>query len=97
MNTFRGKEPDSGTAWECGYARALGKDVYIYLKDTRTCIEKYAEGELTYDEKLETHLYNDTVVEDFELPLNLMMACSNRGIIKGCFEDVLKVIAKDKK
>ena len=28
LNTFRGKEEDSGTIWECGYATALGKDVY---------------------------------------------------------------------
>ena len=28
LNSFRGKEADSGTVWECGYATALGKKVY---------------------------------------------------------------------
>ena len=27
INSFRGKESDSGTVWECGYASALGKKV----------------------------------------------------------------------
>ncbi|MGE3301304.1 MAG: nucleoside 2-deoxyribosyltransferase [Arcobacter sp.] len=31
LNSFRGKEADSGTVWECGYATALGKKVYGYM------------------------------------------------------------------
>ena len=31
LNPFRGKEADSGTVWECGYAFGLGKKVYGYM------------------------------------------------------------------
>ena len=30
-----GPDPDSGTSWECGYAYALGKPVYIVRTDIR--------------------------------------------------------------
>ena len=33
LEPFRGSEPDSGTAFEVGYALALGKPVYAYLSD----------------------------------------------------------------
>ncbi len=32
LNTFRGAEPDSGTAFEVGMAAALGKPVWVYFK-----------------------------------------------------------------
>ena len=31
LNPFRGREPDSGTCFECGYAAALGKPVVVCL------------------------------------------------------------------
>ena len=31
-----GPDPDSGTAWECGYAYAKGKTVYTYRTDFRS-------------------------------------------------------------
>ena len=35
INPFRGAEPDSGTAFEVGYACARGKKVYLYLSPAR--------------------------------------------------------------
>lgn len=32
-----GPDPDSGTAWECGYAHARGKVVVLYRTDMRQC------------------------------------------------------------
>jgi nucleoside 2-deoxyribosyltransferase len=32
-----GPDPDSGTAWECGYAFAKGKPVVSYRTDFRSC------------------------------------------------------------
>ncbi len=80
LNTFRGKEADSGTVWECGYAFAKGKKVYGYMKSTRAYREQFdadsdAEGR---------------IVEDFDYPINLMIACSCSEIIEGSFVDVLK-------
>jgi len=91
LNPFRGKEADSGTVWECGYASGLGKEVYGYMQDTRAYIEKFTE-----DEKfLSDGCYCDTktrVIENFEHPLNLMIACSVKKIVAGSFEDVLKIL-----
>lgn len=74
MNPFRGKEPDSGTCCEIGYAIAKGKKVICYMSDTRSMVEKYG----TVDE-------NGMNVENFGLPLNLMIA-EKADIIKGDFE-----------
>jgi nucleoside 2-deoxyribosyltransferase len=66
LNNFRGHEPDSGTAFEVGYAVALGKPVWAYLDDDRPLIDQLgapvdAQG---------------CAVEDFGLPRNLMLASS---------------------
>ena len=79
LNPFRGAEPDSGTCFEVGYAIAKGKTVYGYVSDARSLREKLGER----DE-------NDFSVEDFGLPLNLMLSCSVR-IIEGDFAAALAV------
>jgi nucleoside 2-deoxyribosyltransferase len=66
LANFRGHEPDSGTAFEVGFAVALDKPVWAYLDDDRPLIEQLgapvdAQG---------------FTVEDFGLPRNLMLACS---------------------
>ena len=72
-------EPDSGTCFEVGYAFAKGKTVYGYVSDARSLREKQGER----DE-------NDFSVEDFGLPLNLMLSCSAR-IVEGDFAAALAV------
>ncbi|WP_294963968.1 nucleoside 2-deoxyribosyltransferase [Sulfurimonas sp.] len=89
LNTFRGKEADSGTVWECGFASALGKKVYAYMDNTSPYIDSF--NKVT---KLSDGLYVDEdgkVIEDFEYPINLMIACSAE-IVAGGFEDALKLI-----
>ena len=44
LNAFRGREPDSGTCFEVGYAFAKGKKVYGYVSDARTMREKRLFG-----------------------------------------------------
>jgi nucleoside 2-deoxyribosyltransferase len=93
VNPFRGKEPDSGTVWECGYAFGLGKEVYVYMQDTDEYITRFSESE----KKLFEGHYVDSqnrAIEDFAYPLNLMIACSVKEIVRGTFEDVLKSIQK---
>lgn len=89
LNSFRGMEADSGTVWECGYAYAKGKKVYAYIDSKRDYKEQFLtlkeENDIYYDEM-------DRVVEDFNHPLNLMIACSVLEIFEGSFEDVLKSI-----
>ncbi|QOP45502.1 nucleoside 2-deoxyribosyltransferase [Sulfurimonas paralvinellae] len=92
LNPFRGKEADSGTVWECGYAYGLGKEVYGYMADTKDYKELF-----TADEKQHINGNDyDTegrLIEDFAYPLNLMIACSVKELVCGSFEDVLKKVA----
>lgn len=92
LSSFRGKEADSGTVWECGYAYALGKRVYGYMDRASSYLEQFEtkkeEGKMFWDE-------DDRFIEDFDYPINLMIACSVLEIIHGDFEDVLKAIAAE--
>lgn len=72
LNPFRGDEPDSGTCVEVGYALALGKTVIGYADDLRPLRERVRASGPDADGR-----YRDSagrVVEDFGLPLNLMLA-----------------------
>lgn len=64
LSPFRSLEPDCGTAFEVGYAAALGKILLTFTSDKRPMINKY-NGEKDKDGR---H------VEDFGLPFNLMLA-----------------------
>ena len=77
LTPFRGPEPDSGTAFEVGYAVALGMQVCGYVGDSldlltrlRTTMPCYADEGGEYRDKA-----NAALIEDFGLPLNLMLAC----------------------
>ncbi len=91
LNSFRGKEADSGTVWECGFAYGLGKKVYGYMDNTQTYIEQFNKDEKTIQDGMVLDL-DGKIIEDFNHPINLMIACSAIEIVKGGFEDVLKRI-----
>ena len=75
LNAFRGTEPDSGTCFEVGLAVALGKTVIGYLADGRVLKDKVSHDG-------QTMLAADGLrVEDFDLPLNLMLAMSCRLVV----------------
>lgn len=78
LNPFRGKEPDSGTAFEVGYAWAKGKQIYGYLQDARTMRERLGEQ----DE-------SGFAVEDFGMAVNLMLGCAAE-IVQGDLEACLR-------
>lgn len=75
INPFRGQEPDSGTAFEIGYAAALGKRIICYMENAEELKSKIKPDEFS--------------VEDFGFPVNLMLACS-ADIVQGGFEDAVK-------
>ncbi|XPV68218.1 MAG: nucleoside 2-deoxyribosyltransferase [Halarcobacter sp.] len=91
LNSFRGKESDSGTVWECGYALALGKKVYAYLSRDGNYIDQFSKDEIVLENGLAYDL-DGKAIEDFDYPLNLMLSCSIEKIVVGDFEDVLKTI-----
>ena len=77
LDPFRGpSEPDSGTVFECGFALALGKVVIGVVSDQRDLVGKLKDRGAAFDEKLSRCLYEGTMVEDFGLPLNLMLSHS---------------------
>ncbi|ARP79437.1 nucleoside 2-deoxyribosyltransferase [Bordetella genomosp. 8] len=92
LNPFRGHEPDSGTAFEVGYAAALGKPVWAYTSVAGTIVEQVAVGKSAQgDAHLDAQGY---VVEDFGMSLNLMLACS-ATVVVGDAEACLVRVARD--
>ncbi len=79
IDDFRGPgEPDSGTAFEIGYAAALGKEIWAYTTDQGALVERVpaepgAQGRVCA---------RGFLVEDFGLAKNLMIACAAR-IVRG--------------
>jgi nucleoside 2-deoxyribosyltransferase len=89
LNPFRGSEPDSGTCFEIGYALALGKKVSGYvskLENLRSRVNRIeqADSERTVDGA-------GMAIENFNLPLNLMLAVPAQ-IVEGGLEDCLKAL-----
>ena len=90
LNPFRGCEPDSGTCFEIGCATALGKQVIAYLADTRPQLDKLAEfygGTLARREGRAVDP-DGLTIENFELPVNLMLGISCQ-IVQGGLEDAV--------
>ena len=87
LNPFRSEiEPDSGTVLECGLAYGMGKPDIVrigYVSDQRSQIEK-----------LGTDVCSDgSLVENFNLPVNLMLAhCLNK--IVGSLEEAILLLHK---
>lgn len=96
LNPFRGKEADSGTVWECGYAYALGKKVYGYMHDTLPYVDQFSKDEKDLHNGEVVDL-NGKYIENFNHPINLMIACSAIKIVKGSFEDAIKLLKEDSK
>jgi nucleoside 2-deoxyribosyltransferase len=78
LNDFRGAgEPDAGTAFEVGFAIALGKPVWGYRADERPLVSRAA----VHMEDNAAFCSRGFIVEDFGLPLNLMLACTVELVI----------------
>ena len=94
LNPFRGCEPDSGTCVEVGFALALGKPVVGYLDRQETTVERVA--------RLQGRVHqcdgravdgNGLHVEDFGLPLNLMLAVPLKLVVGGLREALAALAA----
>ena len=87
LNPFRGCEPDSGTCVEVGFALALGKPVIGYLASPETTVERVRRMAGGVTEKQGRSIDRDGLhVEDFGLPLNLMLAVPVRLVTGGLAE-----------
>lgn len=97
LKNFRGSEPDSGTSFECGFGHALGKHLYGYIPHNRTTVENAQTVFKWGLEKIGKAFMdpNGYFVEDFSLPLNLMLSVP-MTIVVGSFEDCVRQVAKDR-
>lgn len=88
LNPFRGCEPDSGTCVEVGFALALGKLVIGYLDRPVTTVERVErwQGEALRQQDGRPVDCDGLCVEDFGLPLNLMLAVPVRLVTGGLAE-----------
>ena len=89
LNPFRGDEPDSGTCVEIGYALALGKRVIGYADDLRPLRERLRATGPGADGRYRDGAGN--AVEDFGLPLNLMLAVPVQ-LVQGGIEAALAAL-----
>jgi nucleoside 2-deoxyribosyltransferase len=96
LNPFRGCEPDSGTCVEVGFALALNKPVIGYLANSESTTERVArlQGELSIREgrPFDGSGYH---VEDFGLPLNLMLAVPAKIVIGDLADALREVLLRD--
>lgn len=88
LNPFRGCEPDSGTCVEVGFALALNKPVIGYLAADESTTQRLARvsGEALEIRGGRPVDREGLYVEDFGLPLNLMLAVPVRIIVGGLAE-----------
>jgi nucleoside 2-deoxyribosyltransferase len=90
VDDFRGPgEPDSGTAFEIGFAAALGKEVWAYTTDAGALIDRVPSQPGPQGRECARGF----LVEDFGLPKNLMIACSAR-IVNGDARACLAAMAQ---
>jgi nucleoside 2-deoxyribosyltransferase len=88
LNPFRGIEPDSGTCVEVGYALALGKPVIAYIAQSKTLAERIAchQGAPLADTNSQPRDKDGLAIENFGLPLNLMLAVPLKIVVGGIAE-----------
>lgn len=95
LDPFRGPEPDSGTAFELGYALALGKKICGYVTRLETVAQRVevaenrSEPPAPYGDKLIDR--NGLMIENFGLPCNLMLSIPAH-IVEGGLEACLQSI-----
>jgi nucleoside 2-deoxyribosyltransferase len=94
LNPFRGCEPDSGTCVEVGFALALGKPVIAYVASGETTTARVARvSEAGLEMCNGRPVDRDGLyVEDFGLPLNLMLAVPVK-IVVGCLNDAVRALS----
>ena len=80
LNDFRGPgEADSGTAFEVGFASALGKPVWGYRTVAATLLDHVPSTMGTAGAVCR----NGYLVEDFGMSVNLMLSCSSTLVVGG--------------
>lgn len=93
LDFFRGPEPDSGTCFEVGYAIARGKTVVAYVPESGTFAERIRQR---HPQALRSEDEDRAGwrLEEFGLPLNLMLAVPCR-IVAGGIRTALELLRSE--
>ncbi|MEG1783137.1 MAG: nucleoside 2-deoxyribosyltransferase [Oscillospiraceae bacterium] len=91
LNDYRGNEPDSGTAVECGIAWGMGHRCFAFLDDSRVMKERF-RGVTKVNEKGVLCDKDGAHLEDMDMPLNLMFC--QFTVFEGKLEQALIGIRK---
>lgn len=85
LDFFRGPEPDSGTCFEVGYAIARGKPVLAYVAEAGSFAERIRRRHprAVRDARHDAQGWR---LEEFGLPLNLMLGVPCRVVVGGLRE-----------
>lgn len=101
-NSFRGATVDDGTAWEIGYASALGKTIYGYISEYIPLVDAVCKKIPTQAHSSGYAIDEDGYLlnEDFGNAINLMLEFSIQDsegkLVEGSFRDCLKAIKTDR-
>lgn len=90
ITPFRGDEPDSGTVAEIILANEWGKPVIAYTHNPKMTHERHPLGRKTEHGSLLCK--DDYLVEQFNLPCNIMVVEACKGIIVGDAIDALTIM-----
>lgn len=100
-NAFRGVPMDDGTAYELGYANALGKPAYGYVRRLIPASE-FAQTRCAFTRQPDGRLLDEdgyVLVNDFGTSINLMMQCgmleTGGRLVEGGFEACLQAVRRD--
>ncbi|MBS9476513.1 nucleoside 2-deoxyribosyltransferase [Ancylobacter radicis] len=85
ISPFRGEHMDPGTAFEIGYAEALGKPFFLWSNEPRALIERIAAGPQGRDGQ-------GRLVEDFGKPENLMIVPDGQRVWSGPAEAIAEAV-----
>ncbi|GAA2753586.1 nucleoside 2-deoxyribosyltransferase [Amnibacterium kyonggiense] len=96
VQPFRGPDPDAGTAFEVGYAHALGKPIYLWAEDVASNRERVERAFGPLHRRADGMLADrdGLMVEDFGGPVNLMLV-SPATVVLGSFAACIARVAED--
>lgn len=87
-------EPHAEAGFALGYAHGLGKKIYCYMPDARTCAERYGKAVYSPGSEGEGAYVHEDGMSLEPGPLNLMLS-SPAPVVEGGLEEVLKRAAQD--
>lgn len=93
ISPFRGPSADDGTAYEMGFAAALGRPVFAWSSDTRSLLDRTRDLIDLFAHGGDWRDGEGMLVEEFGLPVNLMLVDPATGPVHPHFEAAVATAA----